>query len=86
MKKCCTYFSSDYASSFYLDLYHLQHCLQTVSSEQMSLYLGYKVPCNMDMPLGKHDPTAGVLLVPHCSLLVYREKNSSISHSFLIAT
>lgn len=86
MKKCCTYFSSDYASSFYLDLYHPQHCLQMVSSEQTSLYLGYKVPCNTDMPLEKHDPTAGVWLVPHCSLLVYSEKNSSISHSFLIAT
>lgn len=64
MEKCCTYFSSDYASSFYLDLYHLQHCLQMVSSEQMSLYLGYKVPCNTDMPLGKHDPHSSSLISP----------------------
>lgn len=30
-ERCHTYFSSDYASSFYLDLYHPRHYLQMVS-------------------------------------------------------
>lgn len=58
-----------------------------VSWEQMSLYLEYKFPCNMNKLLEKQNSTAGIWLVPYCSFhIYYYEKNSTFSQSFLTVT